>query len=110
MLYDLKIFYTGRDFFGHIDFMESTCCFPKEQDFKKALAQLKKDWTSAIHFSVDDRLYIVIAYDSLKDYETGVVEIRESISQNEVEVRKVSYDYAKKFVMQKVKEEGEKVA
>lgn len=106
MITNLHIYYYGKDFFGHWDSMlECHCNYPSEKDFQKALLQFKKDRSCAFGFMIDDRLGVNLSYDNYNDFDTGLVTIRESISRNEIEVRKVSYEYAKKYVMQKYKAE-----
>lgn len=106
MLTDLHIYYSGKDFFGHWDSMlECRSNYPTENDFKKALLQLKKDRCCAFGFVIDDKIAVNLGYDTFNDYETGLVTIRESIGRNDIEYRKVSYEYAKKYVMQKQKAE-----
>ena len=103
---EFKIVYSGKDFFGYLDtYMTSTCYYPNKKDIQKAVSQLKKDRHCAIQFIRPDHVAVSILWDSFDDFDSQIVKINESPEWNITNVRKVSFELAKKYIIENLTRE-----
>ena len=97
----LKVYYSGKDFFGRWDSMrEASVDSGTVDDLKTAFRQLKKDNNCAIH--IDERLSIF--YASFTEFENEVVTVRTFAAWNAYDEEKMSYSKAKKNILDEYKE------
>lgn len=97
----LKVYYSGKDFFGRWDSMREASVDSGSVDYlKTAFRQLRKDNNCAIH--IDERLSIF--YASFTDFENEIVTVRTFAAWNSYDEDKMSYTKTKKIIMDEYKE------
>ena len=106
---NLKVFYSGKDFFGHFDSMlECECHYASVKDLRTALRHMAKDNCCAIH--IDNNLSVI--WNSYTDFENGVVTVRKYANWNSYTDTKAAFDKVKKDLIKEytTEENEEKTA
>ena len=87
----MKMLYYGRNFFGERNFVEEEG-LDSRNNLKKAFSYLKKNDNCALHFR-----NIAFCWDSLEDFNGGIMKVNTTISICEINREKMSFEKAKKL-------------
>lgn len=93
---ELKMIYSGLDFFGHHQsYMECEMIYPKIHDMKKCFMYLRKNSDGAIHYLHTDGVWYSAYYNSEKDFNAGILTIAISPRPNVRELETIAFDKCK---------------
>lgn len=95
----ITVAYMRKDFWGSSEPVQETNKYATIEDLQKAFRALKKDREFVIHI---EGKYSVF-YDSLVDWENGIVTVREFEAWNSYDEKKVAFEKIKKEIMSRYK-------
>ena len=99
---DIKVFYSGKDFFGHFDSMlECTRRDATEKDLQTAFRKMGKDRYCALHLKS-----VIAFWDSPADFDNGIITIRVYRAGYYYEDMRLEYSKARKQLFTYFKQEA----
>lgn len=90
----IKVVYTGRDFWNSYTFCEDTKEAATVDDLKKAFRAMRKSHDFAVHVNNTS-----IVWDSLTDFENGIVTVRTYKAWNNCDVNKMAWEKMKTYIL-----------
>ena len=95
----ITVAYMRKDFWGSYEPTRDTNKYATIKDLQKAFNALKRDHEFVIH--IEEKYSIF--YDSLIDWEKGIVTVREFEAWNSYDEKKVAFEKIKKEIMSRYK-------
>lgn len=83
---EIHYLYERKDFWGHRELVDHSTKFTDMKQYNKAFAALVKDNNAAIHIVCKDKIFVLV-WDSLSDYEAGILTFYTS-SGNQKDIEK----------------------
>ena len=109
---NIKMFYHGHDFWGMRTMYDDIRYNASQKDLSKCLRYLKANCDSAIHITEYDtnnsEACIILAWDVFEDFECQILLVRDCKKWNVCDDRKMSFEKAKKEVMDLLFNSGDK--